>query len=132
MLYPRQPLRFRKTIDVSDRSFTADFEVPEDYRLVVESFSVAFSLAEGQQMLFAGLSIADGETRTAFSIAPSKLPVDQFGQVLFVATESVRAYAEPGDRVRVSGVRDSAQGNASMSASVSGYLVPVDSPTLSP
>jgi len=131
----RVPFNF---LDIGSCSFghcaTKHLVAPAGSRIVIETFSMAISVAEGETVGSVGLRQAsdDGGT-TLFHLAPpaaiAQIP-NVTGVVDFIVSQTVRLYPDPEFDVIILG--ETTQDGAGFVATISGYFLPLKSRTLSP
>jgi hypothetical protein len=107
---------------------------PANSRLVIETFSMSIRAAEGEVVGGVGLREVtdDGEQVTihlAPVVGPFQIP-NVTGVAEFIASQMVRVYPRPEFDVVL--LCETTDENAEFTATISGYFLPLTSPTLSP
>lgn len=136
--FPREPVNFTKLIscDVGAILTHPIFTVPDDKRLVIETVSVLVAIPVDDEARF-GIHVLGACTHDCPNfLTEVYIPLFEARWAVttqtFVGTQSLRMYAEPGDSIGISLDRLSCEGPFWVSVNFSGYLLPLDSPTLSP
>src|SRR5258705_4017509 len=101
--------------------------IPAGKRLVIEQVSVLGAMIKGQRMVTTGLHINNGGNNVQHFLAITPQGSGGCCRDVFVASQQVRLYADPGTIVYGFASRDVNTGfaNAAVSFSISGYLVDV-------
>lgn len=137
--FAREPVTARKDFICSAATgcFGNIFTVPPHKLLVIETVSVQIADPDSDQAVRARLEInfegdPENQKGKVFDIPLTKTTFSSFTtpETQFAGTESIRLYVE--DQVLIGLERNSTSFDTAFSASLSGYLIPVDSPTLSP
>jgi len=133
--YPRTPFQIAISLQFPENAqqVSGSFSVPSGMRLVVETVSIRGGLAADQQLTQWSISVAAGAVCThALSLPPTAAVLADLNVKLYSSNNLVRLYADPGTQVSMQISRYPAIGNPGFFGFVSGYLVPVGSPSLAP
>ena len=136
--YAREPFRHLNVYTIPSGSLnlgtTLISTVPNNKRLVIEHISARYITGVGNQPHSWVVSLSDNTgPRTYADITMTEQVNDASStERKFAANEPVRLYGEPGERLTFNVVRNSANSNDGLTFSVSGYYVPIDSPSLAP
>jgi hypothetical protein len=122
---------FLETLDfafASGDDFTrASLQVPAGKRAVIETFSVIAGLPSGQHLVSAYVTSTgpglDGNVHPCnVWLAPVRTGVAA-GNDIFIATQAMHMYGEPGTTLTLNCIRDASTNGAGINATVTGYLV---------
>ncbi len=121
----RQAIQLEQDLAIPDGVFTGSntaLVVPGGKRLVIEFASGTALLPAGQKML------AKIQTSLNNHVVPHTLALTSqgnFGSDVYCVSQQTRIYADPGSTVTFSASRNGNAGDASLSLTISGYLVDV-------
>jgi len=101
--------------------------IPAGKRLVIEQVSVSGAMIKGQRMVTAGLHISNSGNNVQHFLTVTPQGSGGCCRDVFIASQQVRLYADPGTIVSGFATRDVNTGfaSAAVSFSISGYLVDV-------
>jgi hypothetical protein len=105
--------------------------VPPEQILVIETVSIQIDIPIGQKAA-AGQLFGDVSATTAHFFPTFEVGSPNSGEARFAGLQNLRLYADPGASPSISSFRDSGTGSGRMTATISGYLIPDTSPSLSP
>ena len=132
--YVRQPIQHFGVITIDEDSATFGqeiFEVPTDKLFVLEYVSFQGRLPSGQTL--GPVMIADERDRNRSIITLPPSTIFPGGTIdLIYGSALVRVYFLPGQLLEIRFMRNPYGGGGHMIYSISGYLIPNDSPTLAP
>ena len=132
--FPRMPFTFRDVASQnSGTDITISFTVPSDKRLVIELATARVEPGPGGEIRFSSIQLTTNGTRAAhfFSIPLSCTNCFSGGNT-YQTAQPLRLYADPDTSVAIAVARTVGSGFYRVQGSVSGYLVPLDSPSLEP
>ena len=130
-----QPVQLSKTFSIGGASGNSAllFAVPTGKRLVIETVTVRAQLATSEVPDFAELLTnttdpnpgvaAAAITSVYHEILVTRQGLDLNGRAVFIGTHPIRAYSEPGTFVFFQFGRSGVGSDASVSVSISGYLI---------
>jgi hypothetical protein len=133
--YPRRPFQQAIRLQFPDdtQRVSGSFSVPSGMRLVIETVSIVGGLPADQQFTEWSISVAVGAICThGLSLPPTATVVPDFNAKLYSSSNLVRLYADPDTEVSMHLSRYPTSGTPGFFGFVSGYLVPVGSPSLGP
>ncbi|HEV8367924.1 MAG TPA: hypothetical protein VGQ39_08235 [Pyrinomonadaceae bacterium] len=100
--------------------------VPQGKRFVIEQVSIMGGMLPGQKMLTAGIEVLSANQNNTYYLTITPQGTNSGGfRDIYVASQQVRLYADPGTNVYGVATRDNTTGfaNAAVTWTISGYLV---------
>jgi hypothetical protein len=135
--YPREPFTLRVEVNIPDGTadWTSDIFLPGDPSLdkvlVFENIAAQALVPASQVIRYVLIYRHNGASRLA-QIHNIRSVYTTASTYIFDTLKQVRLYADPGSILSVEASRSNSSGSASVLVDISGYSVPVGSPTLGP
>jgi hypothetical protein len=135
--WPREPFQLAAEQEWAEGTLSAGvtFDVPSDRRLVIEQVSASHTVAIGQHLTRTFVVTTIGDRTTTHAVFVPRTGTTEGVLNVYNGGQHLRLYADPGTRVELGAARNDTNCPfpcGSMSMSVSGYLIPADSPSLAP